>query len=58
MAKRLGTTAKQKPLPVQCLPNVRSGLALATRSVQLAMLVNSLWSLPLRTISIITPAFA
>lgn len=58
MAKVLGTTAKQKHLPVQCLPNVRTCLALATLSVQLAMLVNSIWGLPLRNISTMITAFA
>ena len=43
IAKVLGTTAKQKQLPVQFLPNVRTCLAPATLSVQLAMLVNSIW---------------
>ncbi|RIK32793.1 MAG: hypothetical protein DCC55_36195 [Chloroflexi bacterium] len=33
VAKVLGTTAKQKQLPVQFLPNVRTCLALATLSV-------------------------
>jgi hypothetical protein len=57
IAKVLGTTAKQKQLPVQGLPNVRTCLTLATLSVQLAMLVNSIWGLPLRTISTIITAF-
>jgi len=51
IAKVLGTTAKQKQLSVQRLSNVRTCLALATLSVQLAMLVNSIWGLPLRSIS-------
>ena len=57
IAKVLGITAKQKQLPIQFLPNVRTCLALATLAVQLAMLVNSIWGLPLRNISTMTTAF-
>jgi hypothetical protein len=56
VAKLLGITAPQKPLPVQRLATVRTCLALATCSIQLAMLVNSIWGLPLRNISIMTAA--
>ena len=56
IAKVLGTTAKQKQLPIQRLHNVRTCLALATFSVQIAMIVNSLWGLPLRNISIMSAA--
>jgi hypothetical protein len=58
IAKVLGTTAQQKQLPVTGLPNVQTCLALATLSVQLAMIVNSIWGLPLRNISTITAALA
>lgn len=58
VAKVLGTTAKQKQLPVQRLHNVRTCLALATFSIQIAMLVNSMWRLPLRNISTMSAAFA
>lgn len=58
LAKGLGTTARQKQLPVQFLPNVRTCLALTTLSMQLAMLANSIWGLPLRNISTIATAFA
>lgn len=58
VAKVVGTTARQKQLPVKGLANVRTCLALATLSVQLAMLVNSIWGLPLRNISTITAAFS
>lgn len=58
IAKVLGTTAKQKQLPIQHLHNVRSCLALATFSVQIAMIVNSMWRLPLRNISIMSAAFS
>lgn len=51
VAKIIGANGKQKQLPLQGLNNVRTCLALATLTVQIAMLVNSLWSLPLRNIS-------
>lgn len=58
IAKVLGTTAKQKQLPIQHLQNVRTCLALATFSVQIAMIVNSIWGLPLRNISTLSAAFS
>lgn len=58
IAKVLGTTAKQKQLSIQHLHNVRSCLALATLSVQIAMIVNSMWRLPLRNISTMSAAFS
>lgn len=57
VAKVIGTTAKQKQLPVQRLPTVRTCLALATLSVQIAMIANSIWHLPHRNISEIATAF-
>lgn len=57
MAKVIGTHARQKQLPVQRLENVRSCLALATLSVQIAMLTNSVWGLPHRNISEMATAF-
>jgi hypothetical protein len=53
VAKVLGTSATQKQLPVQKLPNVRTCLSLAVLTIQLAMIANSIWSVPLRTISIL-----
>jgi hypothetical protein len=58
IAKVLGTTAKQKQLPIHGLHNVRSCLALATFSVQIAMIGNSMWRLPLRNISTMAAAFS
>jgi hypothetical protein len=58
VAKVIGTTARQKQLPVKGLANVTTCLALATLSVQLAMIVNSIWGLPLRNISTITAALS
>jgi len=57
VAKALGTTGHQKPLPMQRLDNVRTCLALATLTVQVAMIANSIWGLPLRIISTIATAF-
>ena len=51
LAKVLGTTGQHKQLAVQRLGNVRTCLALATLTVQLAMIINSMWGLPLRNIS-------
>lgn len=56
-AKVLGTTGKHKQLPIQRRANVRTCLALATLLVQVAMIVNSIWGLPLRNISVMTTAF-
>jgi hypothetical protein len=57
MAKVLGTTAKQKQLPVQHLDNVHSGLALTTLSIQVTMIANAIWGLPYRNISHMASAF-
>ncbi len=57
IAKVLGTNGKQKQLPVQTLNKVRTCLALATLSVQIAMIINSIWGLPLRNISGMIAAF-
>jgi hypothetical protein len=46
IAQVLGTQAKQKQLPIQKLSNVRTCLALATCTVQVAMIANSIWGLP------------
>ncbi len=56
VAKVLGTTAQQKQLPIQRLPHVRTCLALATFSIQVAMMINSIWGLPLRNISTMSAA--
>ena len=56
VAKALDTTGRQKQLAVQHLDNVRTCLALATLTVQVAMIANSIWGLPLRNISTIATA--
>jgi hypothetical protein len=57
IAKALGTTGRQKPLALPRLDNVRTCLALATLTVQVAMIANSIWGVPLRNISTIATAF-
>jgi hypothetical protein len=58
LGKLLGVTGKQKQLSLQHLPNVRTCLVLAVLSLQFAMLANSIWGLPFRSISTIKGAFA
>jgi hypothetical protein len=57
IAQVLGTKAKQKQLPIQKRANVQTCLALATLTVQIAMIANSIWGLPLRNISTMAAAF-
>ena len=56
VAKALGTTGRHKQLAIQRLDNVRTCLALATLTVQVAMIANSIWDLPLRNISTLATA--
>lgn len=58
IAQLLGTQGRQKPLFRQGLRNVRTHLALAVLSLQMAMLANSIWRLPFRSISTIRGVFA
>src|SRR5689334_10789962 len=57
-AKLLSTTGKQKQVFQQGLDNVRTCLGLAVLSLQIALLANSIWRLPWRTIAYIKAAFA
>ena len=57
IAHVIGTNAKQKQLPVQRIDHVRSCLAVAVLSVQIAMVANSIWGLPHRNISEMAAAF-
>jgi hypothetical protein len=57
VAQALGATGPQKQLPMQRLDNVRTCLTLATLTIQVAMIANSIWGLPLRNISTIASAF-
>ena len=58
VAKVLGTTARQKQLPLQGLKNVRTCLSLAVFSIQIAMIMNSIWGMPLRSISLMQAVFS
>lgn len=58
IAKLLGTTAQQKQLFKQGIRNVRTHLALAVLSLQLAMIANQVWNMPSRNISCIKGVFA
>jgi hypothetical protein len=58
IAKLMGTSGKQKQLFKQHIANVRTHLALGVLSLQFAMLANSIWGIPFRTISYIKGAFA
>ncbi len=58
IGKILGVTGRQKQLALQQLPNVRTCLGLAVLSLQLAMITNSVWGLPFRSISTLRGAFA
>ena len=58
IARLLGTVGKQKQLFKQGIANVRTHLALAVLSLQVAMIANSVWSMPFRNISCIKGAFA
>ncbi|MFL7839940.1 MAG: hypothetical protein ACK2U0_16825 [Candidatus Promineifilaceae bacterium] len=58
IAKVIGATGPQKQLPVQKLVNVRTVLALGAFTVQISMIMNSIWGRPLREISAIKAAFS
>lgn len=51
IAQVLGCQGQHKQLPTQKLPNVRTCLSLATLTIQIAMIANSMWQLPFRNIS-------
>lgn len=57
-SKVLGTTQNQKQLPIQELAKVRTFLSLGVLAVQIAMIVNHVWSLPLRQIAHILTVFS
>ena len=57
LAQVVGATDNHKQLPIQRLANVRTCLALGILIIQIAMIANSIWGLPLRSISQIGVAF-
>ncbi len=56
-AKVLGTANNHKQLPVQWLAKVRPFLCLGVLAVQMAMISNNVFGLPLRQISLLLSAF-
>lgn len=58
LAQVIGAIGHQKQLPIQHLVNVRTCLALGILTIQIAMIANSIWNLPLRSISHIGVAFS
>lgn len=58
ISKLMGTVGKQKQLLRQGIRNVRTHLALAVLSLQVAMIANLVWDMPFRTISCINGVFA
>ena len=54
----LGCEGKNKPLPVQGLAHVTTCLSLATLSVQVAMIMNSIWQMPFRNVSHMKAVFS
>jgi len=57
IAQLIGAMDNHKQLPFQGLANVRTCLALAVLTLQVAMIANSIWGLPLRNIATMTMAF-
>lgn len=57
VAKVIGATANHKQLPLQQLAKVRTCLTLAALTLQLAMIVNNVWGLPLHNISHLMAVF-
>jgi hypothetical protein len=58
IAQVLGCEGENKQLPVQGLRNVRTCLSLATLTVQISMIMNSMWYLPLRNVSHMRAVFS
>jgi hypothetical protein len=58
IAKIIGATGKQKQLVIQRQANVSTCLTLATFTIQIAMIVNNIWGLPLRHIGTMHSVFS
>lgn len=54
----LGCEGKNKQLPLQRLPNVATCLSLATLTIQIAMIINSIWQMPFRNVSHMRAVFS
>ena len=57
ISKVLGTTDNHKQLPIKGLANVRTCLTLGVLTLQIAMIANSIWGLPLHDISHMAAVF-
>ena len=57
IAKVIGTSTQQKQVPVTGLCNVRCCLAIGVLSVQIAMIVNTIWNIPTRNVSHMAAVF-
>ncbi len=57
VSKVLGTTDNHKQLPIKGLANVRTFWTPGVLTVQIAMIANSIWGLPLHEISHMAPVF-
>ena len=57
IAKVIGTSTQQKQVPVTGLFNVRCCLAIGVLSVQIAMIVNTIWNIPTRNVSHMAAVF-
>ena len=58
IAKLIDTTDNHKQINTQSLDNVRTYLALAVFTLQLAMIMNSVWGVPIRAIAHIKAVWA
>ena len=58
LAQVIGAIDNHKQLPIQRLINVRTCLALGILTIQIAMIANSIWNMPIRSISHIGVAFS
>ena len=58
IAQIIGAIANHKQLSIKGIANVRTCLALGSFSLQIAMIANSIWRLPIRSISTIRGAFS
>ena len=58
IAKLIDTTDNHKQIATQSLDKVRTYLALAVFTLQLAMIMNSVWGVPIRAIAHIKAVWA
>lgn len=58
LAYVLGCEGENKQLPLQRLANVATCLSLATLTVQIAMIMNSMWQMPFRNVSHMRAVFS